>query len=417
VDPSLGRDGRPAVARLRRHLSVRILHIPHAYWPVRGGAEHYCQRLSEELAARGHQVRVVTANVTSPEAFYQLGIFPVGPPREVHEGVEVVRIPFGGPLYRLAPPRPGPGRVARALLRRELRRFQIRLAAEIDTYRPDVVMTLPHLFANVRCVLEIHRRGTFPLVLVPLMHEDDPYWPREELREALRRVEAVVAATPYEVERLQNAYGVPSDRVFLAGAGVDPPADSGPSERRPQVLFLGRKAPSKGIDLLLAAMEGVWKERPEVELVLAGARVPMTDEVERLLDQLPEDHKQRIRSLDDVSEEEKHELLVSSSCLVLPSPIESLAIVLLEAWAHATPVVALDLPALRTILEPGRDGLLVQPGQPQELAQALLTLLDDPSRAAVMGTMGRQKVARRFTWDRVAGAYLEAYEYAVGPGD
>ncbi|MGH9168917.1 MAG: glycosyltransferase family 4 protein, partial [Acidimicrobiia bacterium] len=213
-----------------------------------------------------------------------------------------------------------------------------------------------------------------------------------------------------------NAYGVPADRVFLGGAGVDPRPDSRPSERRPRVLFLGRKAPSKRIDLLLTAMEHVWKERPEVELVLAGARVPMTDEVDRLLDQLPEDHKQHIRSLDDVSEEEKHELLGTSSCLVLPSPIESLAIVLLEAWAHATPVVALDLPALRTIVEPGRDGLLVPPDQSEELAEAILTLLDDPSRAEAMGTTGREKVARRFTWDRVAGAYLEAYEHAVGHG-
>ncbi|MGH9169193.1 MAG: glycosyltransferase, partial [Acidimicrobiia bacterium] len=243
------------MARVRGHLSVRILHIPHAYWPVIGGAERYCQRLSEELAARGHQVRVVTANVASPEAFYQLGIPPAGPPGEIHQGVEIVRIPFGGPLYRLGPSRQGPGRMARALLRRELGRFQRRLAGEIDAFRPEVVMTLPHLFANVRCVLDIHRRGSFPLVLVPLLHEADPYWPFEELAAAFRRADGVVAATPHEAERLQNAYGVPADRVFLGGAGVDPRPDSRPSERRPRVLFLGRKAPSKGIDLLLAGME------------------------------------------------------------------------------------------------------------------------------------------------------------------
>jgi glycosyltransferase involved in cell wall biosynthesis len=397
---------------------LRILHIPHAYWPVIGGAEHYCQRLSEELAARGHEVRVVTANVASPEAFYQLGVPPAGPAREVHHDVEIIRIPFGGLLYRLGTSRQGPGWMARPLLRRELRRFQLRLAEEIDAFRPDVVMTLPHLFANVRCVLEIHRDNGFPLVLVPLMHEGDPYWPTEDLREALRNVDAVVAASPYEADRLSSAYGVPAERVFLGGAGVDPlPPASRPSQRRPQVLFLGRKAPSKGIDLLLTAMESVWKERPEVELVLAGARVPMTAEVDRLLDQLPEEHKQRIRSLDDVSEEEKRELLGTSSCLVLPSAIESLAIVLLEAWAHATPVVALDLPALRTIVEPGRDGLLVPPEQPEQLADAILTMLKDPTRAEAMGIAGREKVAGRFTWDRVAGAYLEAYEHAVGYGD
>lgn len=386
---------------------MRILHIPHAYWPVWGGAERYCQRLSEELAARGHKVRVVTANVDSPEAFYQLGIPPAGPQREIHHAVEVVRITFGGPLYRLGPSRQGPGRLARALLRRELRHFQRRLAGEIDAFRPDVVMTLPHLFANVRCVLEIHRGRSFPLVLVPLLHEADPYWPFDELAGAFRRADAVIAHTEHEAGRLREAYGVPPDRVFNVGMGVEVPRELPERKREPMVLFLGRKAPSKRIDLLVEAIRLVWQRRPEATLVLAGARVPMTDEFDRLLGDLSAEERAQVRSADDVSEDEKTDLLESASCLVLPSDVESFGIVLLEAWAHGTPVVALDVAVHREVINHGEDGLLVPP-EPRALAEAISSLLDDPAASVQMGTRGRKKALTRFDWHHVVDRYEEA---------
>jgi glycogen(starch) synthase len=389
------------------------LHIPHAYWPVIGGAEHYCQRLSEELAARGHEVRVVTADAESPEVYYQFGVGRIGVAREMLNGVEVLRLPFGGRLYRLGTS--VPASVRPRLLRTMRKRFTRLLEREIDSFRPDVVGALPHLFVNVRAVLELHRKQPLPLILVPLLHEHDPHWPVQELRTALSQAAAVIATTPSEAERLRTAYGVSQDRLFVTWMGADLPAHSFTSQPRPpRVLYLGRKALSKGLPLLLESMRTVWRRRPEVELVLAGSRVPMTAEVDRFLDALPAEERARIRSVDDVDEGTKADLLRTSACLVLPSKIESFGMVLLEAWAHGTPVVALNLPAIGDIVDHGRDGLLVQPDHPQEMAEAVLALLDDPARSSEMGMNGRQKVERLFSWDKVAERYLQACKRAAG---
>lgn len=399
------------MASVRRRLSLRILHIPHAYWPVIGGAEHYCQRVSEELAAGGHQVRVVTVDADSPEVYYQFGIGRIGVRREMLKGVEVVRLPFGGRLYRLGNSVPASARPR--LLRTMGKRFTRLLEREIDSFRPDVVGALPHLFVNVRGVLELHRKQRLPLILVPLLHEHDPHWPVEELRTALSQAAAVIATTPSEAERLRTAYGVSQDQLFITWMGADLPARSFPQPRSPRVLYLGRKALSKGLPLLIEAMRSVWGRRPEVELVLAGSRVPMTAEVDRFLATLPAGDSARIRWLDDVDERAKADLLSTSACLVLPSKIESFGMVLLEAWAHGTPVVALNLPVMGDIVDHGRDGLLVQPDHPQEMAGAVLALLDDPARSAQMGTAGRQKVEQLFQWSRVAERYLQACEHAA----
>lgn len=398
---------------------MRILHVPHAYAPVRGGAEYYCQRVSQAVSDRGHTVRVAVADLSSPEGFYQFGIGSVGPYREVLGGVEVHRIPYRGLAYRAGRPLTAgtqhlpAGPTTRLLLKTARKRFERRLAHEIESFCPDVVMTLPHLFANVRMVLDIHRRRPFPLVMVPLLHEDDPAWPAEEMAGALALADAVVATTSHEAERLRLAYRVPANRIFLCPGGADLPELPLAGERFPRVLFLGRKVLGKGIPELLTAMRIVWQTNPNAELVIAGSRAPSSRAVDDLLQQLSPDQRSRVRSLYDVSDTERDELLASSACLVLPSRVESFGIVLLEAWAHTTPVITYDLPVFRSLVDEGVDGLLTAPGDPVALAISIRRLLADPSAARRMGEAGRAKVAARFSWHQTGAGFETAYFHAI----
>src|SRR5438552_3545230 len=77
---------------------MNILHVPCAYAPVRGGAELVCKRVSEELAARGHRVRVLTSDVASVESYYRPAPSRIRPGHETRNGVEVRRLRFGGRL-------------------------------------------------------------------------------------------------------------------------------------------------------------------------------------------------------------------------------------------------------------------------------------------------------------------------------
>lgn len=400
---------------------MRILHISSTYAPVLGGTELLCQKVSETLVRQGHQVRVVTGNVSAVDGYYNFGVTPLRPTEEVLNGVEIKRLPYGGMLYQLGSLfgfskliwRPIRERLHSHLMILIQKRFLRDIQGEIESFQPDVVMTMPHLVNNVKCVLQAHQNQPFPLVMVPLLHEESPNWPTQKMKMALRQADAVLASTDHEAERLESFYQSPKERLFTAYLGIDLPAVSSPEARSPKVLFLGRKVPSKGLPDLLAAMRLVWKVLPDTELILAGARMPQTQEIDRLIEALPENERLQIRSLDNVSEHEKSKLLNTSACLVLPSRSESFGLVLLEAWAHHLPVVTLNLPVFRSIVSPNVDGLLTEPDDVIGLSEAILFMLQNPETARAMGQAGRVKVEQRFTWDKTAAGYLQAYEYAA----
>lgn len=399
---------------------MRILHVPHAYAPVRGGAEWLCQRISEEAVRRGHAVRVVTGNVGAVDAYYRFGVGSVGPPAEEINGVAIARLPICGSLYRH-----GGGLLARlphARVRSRAssylftylqRRFTAAIAREIRDFRPDVVLALPHMVVNVQAVLRAHRRMRFPLVMLPLLHDD---WSAGQVRSmtvALRQADAVIAATEVEADQLRTTYGVPAARVFVSPLGVDLPTAPAPPERGPLVLFLGRKVAEKGIPLLLEAMRRVWRDCPDATLVLAGARAPGTRAIDDAIARLPPPVRARVTSLDDVSDARKTALLHAARCLVLPSRNESFGLVLLEAMAHNTPVIAFDVPVFRSIVASGAEGLLVEPDDASSLATGILALLRDGEAAAAMGKQARRKVEHAFTWEQATSRYLRAYAYAA----
>ena len=402
---------------------MRILHIPSTYAPVIGGTELLCQKVSETLARQGHQVRVLTGNVSAVDGYYHFGVTQLQLVEEVLNEVEIKRIPYGGILYKLGIPgvwkllwRPVRDRIYSHLMALIQKQFINRIYSEIESFQPDVVMTMPHLVNNVKFVLQVHQNQPFPLVMVPLLHEESPNWPTQEMKIALRQTDAVLASTDHEAQRLERIYQVPNERLFTAYLGIDLPPVSSPEVRSPKVLFLGRKVPSKGLPDLLAAMRLVWNILPDTELIMAGARMPQTQEIDRLIEALPENERLQIRSLDNVSEQEKSKLLNTSACLVLPSRSESFGLVLLEAWAHQLPVVTLNLPVFRSIVSPNVDGLLTEAGDIVALSNAILFMLQNPETARTMGQAGRVKVEQRFTWDKTAASYFQAYEYAVANG-
>ena len=114
-----------------------------------------------------------------------------------------------------------------------------------------------------------------------------------------------------------------------------------------------------------------------------------------------------------VTEEEKWRLLGSVDLLCAPSlGGESFGMVLTEAFASGTPVVASDIAGYRDVVRHGVDGLLVPAGDPVELGEALRSLASDPARRERMAVAARER-AERFSWPRVAAEVTEVYEHAV----
>ncbi len=213
---------------------------------------------------------------------------------------------------------------------------------------------------------------------------------------------AVSEAARWTCERF---YG---GRYRIVPNGVDLSAARPSAERGGdtlELLFVGRAEARKGLPVLLRAFEALRSAGIRARLTVAGA----TEEEVRPLLLDPEG----VRVAGRVTEDEKWRLLGAADLLCAPSlGGESFGMVLTEAFASSTPVVASDIAGYRDVVQHGTDGLLVPAADPAALGEALRDLALDPARREAMAAdAGRH--AERFSWPHVTDEVMEAYEDAV----
>jgi len=213
---------------------------------------------------------------------------------------------------------------------------------------------------------------------------------------------AVSEAARWSGERFWGGrYRVIPNGVDL-GAALTGPRTSADHLR---LLFVGRPEERKGLPVLLAAFDALRATGVRARLTIAGATAE--EVAPYVVDQ------RGVEVAGRVSEEEKWRLMHEADVLCAPSLSgESFGMVLTEAFASSTPVVASDIGGYRDVARHGVDSLLVAPGRPDELAAALAEMARDPARRARMAVAARER-AERFAWPRVAKEVLEAYEDAA----
>ena len=173
-------------------------------------------------------------------------------------------------------------------------------------------------------------------------------------------------------------------------------------------MFVGREEERKGLPVLLSAFAGLRQHIP-VRLQVIGSEA---EAVEPLLAQV-EGGMDGIEVLGRVDDAELWRRLHDADVLCAPSlGGESFGMVLTEAFAAGTPVVASEIAGYRQVVTHGRDGLLVTPGDPLELAEALRSLWLDPVRRAQMSVAARER-AEDFAWPQVARQVESVYRRAV----
>ena len=405
---------------------MRILHVSPSYFPCLGGAELHLQEVSERLAARGHDVTVLTANVT---AYWDLAACRHGdlPEAEIINAVKVVRFrPDGGALgaaiagwLRLA----GGHRSLQLLLSREgldmVRRgprATFSVIPRILRSKADVVATMGWFWPTAYYAYLARRLAAFPLVGIPLFHPAEAWAHRSIYDRILARCDAVVANTEFEAAFARGRGAV---RTEVAGVGIDPRAftdrDGAAIRARfglgdhPVVGFVGRQTPNKGIVVILEAIRRIWQWNPEVRLVLAGPKPHPSSPVETLLEGFTPGERDRIVRIHDFEEREKASIYDAFDLLVLPSIGESFGLAYLEAWACNRPVIGARIGPTECVIDEGVDGFLVAPDDADALACRIKELLSDPAKRERMGRSGHDKTMARFTWDQVTDKVERLY--------
>ncbi len=301
--------------------------------------------------------------------------------------------------------------------------YALVVSVGIVVYRPDIVH-IQNQFPFARVIRSINRR--VPIVLH--MHGE---WlsdlDRKRVAPALDVVDRVVAASDHVADRIRASWQERSNDCITVPNGVDPewlqakpasPAD-------PNILFVGRLSPEKGVHVLIDAFDLIADRHPTATLTIVGPRAVLprghlvdvsTDLLvqdlarfygeerypDALVEMVPTRLRARVQFRSTMPHRELIDLYGDATIVVNPSLSEAFGMSVVEAMSTGTPVVASAVGGMREILADGVGGLTVPPGDASRLAEALDSLLEDADLRSRLATTGRARVAARYTWDLIA---------------
>jgi glycosyltransferase involved in cell wall biosynthesis len=368
---------------------MKILFWTPYFWPKLGGLEVLATRLLPALRQRGHECVVVTS-CDELESRERISAF----------AIDVHRFPFAEALARRDPSAVG--------------HLRERLAALKRAFGPDVV----HLHSAGPVAffhLTTAHSSPCPMLLslhTPLADErpgEDTVFVR-----AVRAASWVTAVSRAMLADVARAVPSVEGRSCVIHNGVPAPAVSPAplSFAPPQVLYVGRLAEEKGVDLLLDAFAAVRARFPDARLAVAGDGPcrPSLEEQRATLGL-----RDVVTFLGWVDPEGTFELMNGATIIAVPSRYrEPFALVAIEAGHMGRPVVAARTGGLEETVADGETGLLVEPGNGAALAAALCRLLEDRPAAVRMGEAARRRAAAEFGLEACADAYSTLYHRLAG---
>lgn len=224
-------------------------------------------------------------------------------------------------------------------------------------------------------------------------------------RATYRGADLIFTMSEFVKQSLIHEYSVVPDSVVSLGGGPNLarlPELKANDNLGPVILFVGKDFARKGGPVVLEAFAKVRAELPEAELLIVGPTdVPAAPGV---------------TSLGLLSHGEMPPLYERSRVFVMPSWREPYGIAFIEAMAYGLPCIGSRIEAIPEIIDEGRTGCLVAPGDVSGLAETLLNLLRDREWAGQLGAAGRAKVENELNWGRVTATMLSVITEVLKKG-
>jgi len=359
---------------------MRIVFWSELFWPCLGGGEIFGAKLISSLQDRGHEFMVITSKHTSDL-----------PDEDQHNGVPIYRFPFREALG-------GAGIELFTQLRSQVLKTRQEFSPDLALINGISANTIFCLMANgvhpSRVIVRVNQEilcGEIPgktTITGKVLSAAD--WVACVSTPLLAQVRRLVPETSCRSSVIMNGLAFP---------------EVTPEPLRfedPMLLCLGRLVRQKGFDLALAALASLCERFPKVRLVVAGDG-PERANLERQIAVLGLADRVEFRGW--VAPEDIFNLINSATAVLMPSRLEGLPSVALQAGIMARPVVATSVGGLPEIVVHQQTGLLISPDDLAGLSQAIVFLLEHPEAAVQMGQAARERVKDMFSWQQCVDAY------------
>lgn len=389
---------------------MKILLVSRGVFPVPvksgAGAEAHMYNLANALGSLGHEVHYVTNVSPLKENAFDRNVI-------VHE-IRSAKVLANKSFYAWA----------FCHVSGNVRAFQQALRTlRKENYSFDVI----HSHGNLASVLLSQWEKTVPLVYT--VHDTPPYscsygsltetiihhasFQSVDLN-AWRKADQLVSVSRNLKKEIMKK-GIPSEKINVVYSGVDDEFLRGKSQKKSldvlrekygimdhYCLFVGRLAHRKGLEYFLYALE----RANDVKCVIAGDG-PQKGSLLSLTSTLG--LQDQVVFVGFVPQDDLRHFYAGADFLVLPSLAEGLPLVILEALASGTPVIASNVAGIPEIVSDGYNGLLVPPKDTEALSEAMQKLASNPELRNEMGKNARRTVDERFSWRSIAEEVLKVY--------
>ncbi|MFX1498723.1 MAG: glycosyltransferase family 4 protein [Promethearchaeota archaeon] len=426
----------------------KILYLPTRYYPAISGAEFYIQRIAEILTFKyKYTADIFTSDgldfrslrdsrgkkVTKKNKFYsnvnnlKVNRFSIDYSKSLDDKIQKLeRIPqydkLGIPQNSLVQYlKNGP--------------FSLRL---IDYFLSkkniefDLIHTTFYPYFNLITSLIIGTSRKIPTVCTPFFHFSNPRYLNLDLLIILKKFDKLIACTNLEKRNLIKFLKVPERKVDVIPMGVDYKKFNAKTkgkksykfkqsffktgeEKFKMVLFCGYKNYEKGAISILNAIPLITKHLKNIYFVFIG---PSTMAFNRESSRIQKKVNFRILNLTPENltgyyDKKKIAAFKETDIYLMPSRSDAFGIAFLEAWASRKPVIGANIGATPEVIRNNVDGLLVEFDNPYEIANKVLYLLKNKDTRMKLGSRGRTKVIKHYTWENVANRTIALYRDLV----
>ena len=231
----------------------------------------------------------------------------------------------------------------------------------------------------------------------------------------------VIVNSNYMKNELQRLFGLPFEKINVVPNGVNLNLYSGierdyefrrqyAADNEKIILFVGRLVYEKGIQYLIAAMPKILEKYHDSKLVIAG-KGGMIDELKAQVNAMGISNKVYFTGY--LNSKQVVKMYKCADVAVFPSTYEPFGIVALEGMLSGTPVVVSDVGGLNEIVQHGENGMKSYAGNPNSLADSIISLLYDPALCMKVAKNAKAKVKAEYNWQKIAQDTHFAYQKAI----